>query len=674
MKRIKLYSLVSLLFMLGSSVLWAKDVNGFLRQDGTSIVNNDGNVLLRGIGPGGWMLQEGYMFGPINVGGTQHEIRATLEELTDKATTDAFYDNWLKNYFTREDVDSVASWGYNSIRVPLHYNLFTLPVEDEELAGEITWLTRGFEMVDSLLAQCEDNDLYLILDMHAAPGGQGKNAEISDYDPSKPSLWESEANKTKFVALWYKLAERYKDSEHIGGYDLLNETNWWDNFHNNQPLVDLFKRTIDTIRTVDNNHIIILEGNSWANDFTGFDGIGEYDNNLAFGPHKYWTRNNQGAADWLNGLKNQYGVPVWLGETGENSNTWFTEMIELMESNNIGWATWAHKQMDIDDPMGIEAEKWSVISDYMNNGGTQPTFAEAKAAMNQMSESIKTENCHYRPDVVFAQIGLPQGEKRKPYAIHNLPGTIFATEYDMGKQGGAWYDLDYQDLHGEADEGYTAWNQGYSFRNDGVDIQKCFDHYTNNYHVGWTEKGEWMRYTLNEVEGGVYDITIRVAATQVGKINIRIDNFLISPEAHIETPNTGGYQSWWDVKIEGVEIPAGAKLMTIFIMEGGFNLNYVKFDLRSTGIEETNYNSSLNTQLFQSGEQLLISLTNKSTKPERIDSIEVFNLNGCQVDYISAFTLCNETRTFTRNISDKGLYIVRINQEQASHNYKVMIA
>ena len=68
--------------------------------------------------------------------------------------------------------------------------------------------------------------MYLILDLHAAPGGQGYNADISDYDDSKPSLWESKENRDKTVAFWKKIAERYKDEPWIGGYDLINETNW----------------------------------------------------------------------------------------------------------------------------------------------------------------------------------------------------------------------------------------------------------------------------------------------------------------------------------------------------------------------------------------------------------------------------------------------------------------
>jgi hypothetical protein len=34
-----------------------------------------------------------------------------------------------------------------------------------------------------------------------------------------------------------------------------------------------------------------------------------------------------------------HNVPIWLGESGENSNVWFKEAISLMETNNIGWLT-----------------------------------------------------------------------------------------------------------------------------------------------------------------------------------------------------------------------------------------------------------------------------------------------------------------------------------------------
>ncbi len=83
----------------------------------------------------------------------------------------------------------------------------------------------GFKTIDTLLTWCEENEMYLILDLHAAPGGQSAGG-IADYNPSNPSLWESEVNKNYTVELWKTLAERYDDEEWIGGYDLINEPAW----------------------------------------------------------------------------------------------------------------------------------------------------------------------------------------------------------------------------------------------------------------------------------------------------------------------------------------------------------------------------------------------------------------------------------------------------------------
>ena len=238
----------------------------FLKADGKYIVDgNDEEIILRGMGLGGWMLQEGYMLQTNSFANPQHEIRAAIEGVIGEENTDEFYAAWLENHCTKTDIDSLASWGFNSVRLPMHYNLFTLPIEDEPVAGQNTWLEKGFAMTDSLLNWCAANEIYLILDLHAAPGGQGNDAAISDYDNSKPSLWESDANKQKTIALWKKLAERYANEKWIGGYDLINETNW--NFtaganqngcdeSTNAPLKALFIAITDAIREVDENHII----------------------------------------------------------------------------------------------------------------------------------------------------------------------------------------------------------------------------------------------------------------------------------------------------------------------------------------------------------------------------------------------------------------------------------
>lgn len=220
MKKTGLFFLTFLFFCLS---LYSQ---GFLRVNGKHIENDKNkDFILRGMGFGGWMLQEGYMF-DLGFLGQQYKIKEKITELIGKKEADIFYDKWLKYHTQQTDIDSMASWGFNSIRLPMHYDLFTLPVNDEPVAGKNTWLPKGFKMVDDLLKWCKKNKIYLILDLHAAPGGQGNELAISDRNPDEPSLWQSRANQDKTVALWKELAKRYANEPYIGGYDILNETNW----------------------------------------------------------------------------------------------------------------------------------------------------------------------------------------------------------------------------------------------------------------------------------------------------------------------------------------------------------------------------------------------------------------------------------------------------------------
>ena len=230
---------------------------------------------------------------------------------------EVFFDKWRENHFTQRDVDSLAAWGFNSIRIPMHYNLFTLPIEEEAVPGENTWIETGFELIDDVLEWAAPHDIYVILDMHAAPGGQGAGSEINDYDPSKPSLWESQENRDKLVALWTRIADRYKDNEWIGGYDLINETHW--DLPGNALLREVFEDITVGIRSVDPNHIIFIEGNSYANDHSGL--TPPWDNNMVYSFHKYWSTNNPGDLDWILPLRTQYNVPLWMGESRKSIGT-----------------------------------------------------------------------------------------------------------------------------------------------------------------------------------------------------------------------------------------------------------------------------------------------------------------------------------------------------------------
>lgn len=564
---------VLLVLISCSTTLFAQ---GFLHTEGDKIVDGNGeNVILRGIGTGNWMVMEGYMMKTEGVAGTQHEFKAKLEALIGEEKTNAFFDTWLQNQFTKTDVDSMKAWGFNSVRVAMHYKLFTLPIEEEPIAGKNTWLLKGFKMIDNLLSWCADNEMYLILDLHAAPGGQGANADISDYDPSKPSLWESEANKAKTVALWRKLAERYSNSQWIGGYDLINETNWTFSEPNNQPLRDLLERITTAIREVDMNHIVFIEGNSFANDHSGL--TPPWDDNFVYSFHKYWSGTSTNDLDWIIALRNEYNVPLWMGESGENSNTWFTELIASCEQNNIGWSWWPVKKNGINNVLFVPmSNRYQNLVRYLKGEiSTAPSALEANQAVLEWAKNQKIENNRVQRDVIDAMIRQPHTDDVIPYVDRKVGETVYFTEYDLGKNGFAYYDKVAAYYGGD----YTAWNTGWELRNDGVDIEKCLDTeaVNNGYNVGWTEQGEWMKYTIKADSTALYTFKIRYASGASGGMKFHLEANGARVSEDFSVPSSNGWQNWKTASFQNVLLPAGNIQLKFVIDQGESNLSYFEF-------------------------------------------------------------------------------------------------
>lgn len=573
--------IILLLFVLISLLTYSQGNSGktgFLRANGTQIVNSQNeNVLLRGIGLGGHMLQEGYML-KVPFSGQQHVIKEHIEELIGEEKTAEFYKAWLNNHTQKADVDSLKSWGFNSIRLPMHYNLYTLSVDKEPVKGENTWLEKGFRMTDSLLSWCKANEMYLILDMHAAPGGQGHDVNISDRDPSKPSLWESKENQDKLVALWVKLAERYKGEPAIGAYDLINEPNWsFEEGKNkngtedtiNKPIRELQIRLTKAIREVDQNHIVIIEGNGWGNNYKGI--LPPWDDNLVLSFHKYWSFNEQNVIQQFLEIREKYNIPIWLGESGENSNAWFADAIQLAERNNIGWCWWPLKKLGSNNPVEIKVNKGYLgILNYWEGKGDKPSETEAYEAFMQLAENTKIENCVIHKDVIDAMMRQPHSTETIPFKNVMIPAdSILAVDYDLGNNGSAYNDLVSGNYYVSTGGDRQRWNNGYAYRNDGVDIFEDEE----KFFVGDTEAGEWLRYTFTAEKTGNYDISFEVASEAAGKVQININ---LNIEEELDIPNTSGEWKW--VNLKNVPIKKGENQLKFIIKEGEFNFRTIRFE------------------------------------------------------------------------------------------------
>ena len=554
---------------------------GFLKAQGKDIVDDSVKpIILRGMGLGGWMLQEGYMFRLGNIG-QQYRIREKIADVVGMDKAEQFYNQWLANHTTKTDVDSMASWGFNSIRLPMHYNLYTLPVEKEPVAGQNTWLDKGFTLTDSLLTWCKANKMYFILDLHATPGGQGNDLNISDRDTTKPALWQSVANQQKTIALWKKLAQRYANEPWIGGYDIINEPNWGfedvKDFRGtaekkNEPLRKLMMDITKAIREVDTKHIIIIEGNGFGNNYNGL--LPTWDSNMVLSFHKYGNFNTQGAIQSFLSLRDKYNVPLWMGESGENSNNWFTHAIQLVESNGIGWAWWQEKKIGINNPMEILQPKgYDKLIRYWAEKGEKPSPDEAWTTLQELLQNIRIQNNIYHKDVTDAMFRQVQSGAAIPFKKHVLTNdyTLLAADYDMGQQGAAYYDKDtasYQYTPGVR----TVGNRGHTYRNDGVDIEGGKD----SSYIFSIEDGEWLQYTIEVPKASKYNLSFQVAADSAeGKITVvENDNPLLE---NVVVKATPGNASWQWTLPQATALSKGIQRIRIIAVQGGFKLNQIRF-------------------------------------------------------------------------------------------------
>ena len=570
-------------------IILISPISAFLHTSGQEIVDSNGDpVLLRGMGLGGWLVPEGYML-HIPGYGSPSDIENKIETLLGADLTEEFWDLYHYNYVNQADIDLLAEWGFNSIRIPFHYKQFS------PSPGEVNQF--GYDIVDSLISWCAPHNMYIILDMHCAPGGQN-GGNISDSD-GIARLWLEQGYKDHTIEIWHSIAEYYADETLIGGYDLINEPVLPDGV-SSTDLRQLYIDITNTIREVDTNHIIFIEGNWYATDFTSL--TPPWDANMSYSFHKYWNDVTQGTIQYLISMSNTYNIPLWLGETGENSNHWYHKVVQLSESNNIGWCWWTHKKIStITSPLSapISAQYQDVI-DYWNGSAGQPSTEYAQAALFGMAISLAIENCESRPGVIPALMDPTYGESPVPVTAHSIPGTIAAVDYDIGARNVAYTDEDYMNT------GNGGYNWGWSYRNDGVDIEANGDENGLPYNVGWTAVGEWIGYTIEDVTAGTYDLLFRVSSNVGGGIfflELNGTNLGV-----FSVPNTGGWWAWETMTIPDVIIgdePQYLKLMTV---QEGYNIEGFTFsetaDTGDDGSEESipesftlgNYPNPFNSQ------------------------------------------------------------------------------
>lgn len=394
--------LCSLLALLLGGALHAQ--RRFVHTSGTQLVDGGGKpLMLRGINLGNWFEPEGYMFHLNDGPQSPREIEELTRELIGPQQSAEFWKQWRDSYITQADIDRIHQMGFNSVRVPIHWKFFDS--DDAE----------GFRLMDRLVSWARKDGVYIIIDLHCAPGGQtGTNIDDSW---GYPWLYSDAQAQAHTIAVWLRIARHYADEPTVLGYDLLNEPipHFPQLQRYNKDLEPLYRRIAGAIRPVDTHHVLILGGAQWDSNFKVFGA--PFDKNVMYTFHKYWTTPDAGVIREYLDFRDKYHVPIWLGESGENTDQWIAAFTKTLEANKVGWCFWPYKKMDAtssvvtfdrpahwDEVVKLAAMKPGT-GDAEKRIAARPSPEDAQAIFNNLLQKIRFASEHENTGYVKA-LGL----------------------------------------------------------------------------------------------------------------------------------------------------------------------------------------------------------------------------------------------------------------------------
>mmetsp|Transcript_6839 Transcript_6839/g.15117 ORF Transcript_6839/g.15117 Transcript_6839/m.15117 type:complete len:967 (+) Transcript_6839:113-3013(+) len=550
MKRAASPSLLASLLLLSSS---ASSQSQFVSTSGTKILDEYGDDLFfNGINLGNWLVWEGYlMMGDFNYRTHTGFFNSLSDALGGDDKAAEFEYQWRLNYVDEKAISDLSDLGFNSVRVPFNFKLFYRE-------GQI--VDDGFEFFDRVIGFCRTYGMYILLDMHGAPGYQnpGDHADNVDSNANQPretvKFWDGN-NVQLAASIWRHIAAYYKDEPVVWGYDLVNEP--VPQSGREYELLPSYVEMRNAIREVDVNHIIVAEGSWWGSDLTKIDwkdptvqqatGINQaWDSKLVYQIHHYGPASGTYGREQITQNLN---IPIFIGEYGETNEDNLLAITDWAKQTLEGYFPWSFKKMSHDRCLWTipPNSAYDAVKAYINSGGTPPT--------------------HLYPDMIeFAQVNIKNGHSSHEWhrGFYNaIKPTITCSEAASFIVPGL---IQAEDYCGQF----------------GVQLEETSD-VGGGSNIGFLDPNDYTEYSIAVVSGGEYTFEARVASQYAsGQIEVQIDGM---SHAVLDVPNTNGWQSWTTISTV-LSLSSGKHILRLFFPDGNFNLNWVSFS-ESQGILPT---------------------------------------------------------------------------------------
>ncbi len=398
-----------------------KNTTGLVQAHGRSLYDANGNqIRLEGVNAGQILLQEGWM-SPFALEPSKNEDGSYVKDAGDNIQYPEFSEEEfraglasnpnLKDYdldelmeyywscfFTEEDFRIIKEdLKMNAIRLPIYY--LNILNEDLSLKSE----EEAFSYIDWFIEQAAAQELYVIWDLHGAPGSQN-GYEHSGAAKREAAFWANEDYVSAVIELWDFVSLHYTKTrpdlgKWIATYDILNEPTYTYGGVTTKECWDVFDQIYDVIRENGDLHVITMEG-CW--DFGKLPDPADYEwENVQYEYHWYnWWSDVLPydifyAYHDMNNIGRDYDVPVYIGEfTGFEDKVAWESLFNLFEERNYSWTVWNYKTT----VTGWWTSSWGVYTCQLKaiteNEDTKCnvstcTYEEYIATC----EKVRTENC-----------------------------------------------------------------------------------------------------------------------------------------------------------------------------------------------------------------------------------------------------------------------------------------
>jgi endoglucanase len=362
----------------------------FIHADGKRLVDGRGaSFAVKGINLGNWLFPEAYMFEFNARAYTPIELAQSIERLLGPEPASHFWAKFRDAYIGQDDIAFLKAAGFNTVRVPVSWRLLA----ETDDSGVTRFAGPGWSLLDRLVRWCRDSGLHVIIDLHSAPGGQ--TGHTHDEGTGYPLTFYLPEDRQLTIALWQRLAARYRHETAILGYDLLNEpiSPFADIGYLNPRLEPLYRDIVAAVRSVDPNHVVLLGGAQWDTNFAVFGR--PFDANALYTYHKFWFDPNRAAVQEYVNFSNRWNVPVIIGETGESSDGWNERARAINERFGMGWIFWSYKNLG--SPLAVVTIRkpagWDLVVNAVGSANAPlPPRGQAQAILDAYVDAARFKN------------------------------------------------------------------------------------------------------------------------------------------------------------------------------------------------------------------------------------------------------------------------------------------